>query len=264
MAYKIEIKKELKDPYDKLEGIIWQNMTDIILSQKSESLKSQYEDKIKDIDKEIIVTPKNYELYNSKIRILLHFNQYNDVLTALDKMRALFPEKEIDIMIKKAYTFKKDKNLEAGLEIIEKLIEKYPEDNSLHNYKAYWLSYLGKKQEALKILRELIRSEPEKGIYHDTYGELLITFKEYEKAIKEFKKAIEIDSNEWFIHQTYIKIGICYKALENFESAVQNLKIGKELTSKIISDFESKNKWLAIANLFLAEIEEQEELALSN
>jgi len=264
LAYKIEIKKELKEPYDKLEGIIWQNMTDIILSQNSETLKSQYEEKIKEIDKEIKVSPKNYELYNSKIRILLYFNQYNDVLTVLTKMRALFPENEIDIMIKKAYTLKKDKNLEAGLEIIEELLEKYPEDNSLHNYKAYWLSYLGKKQESLKILRELVKSEPEKGIYHDTYGELLITFKEYEKAIKEFKKAIEIEPNDWFIHQTYIKIGICYNALENFELAVQNLKIGKELTSKIISDFESKNKWLAIANLFLAEIEEQEELALSN
>ncbi|MFX0155315.1 MAG: hypothetical protein ACFE9Q_12405, partial [Candidatus Hodarchaeota archaeon] len=94
-------------------------------------------------------------------------------------------------------------------------------------------------------------------IYHDTYGEILITFKEYEKAIEEFQNAIIIDSNDWFIYQTYIKLGICYTALENFELAVQNLKRGKELTIKIMSDFESKNKWLAIVDLFLAEIEEQ-------
>ncbi|MDX1798380.1 MAG: tetratricopeptide repeat protein, partial [Candidatus Lokiarchaeia archaeon] len=127
------------------------------------------------------------------------------------------------------------------------------------NYKAYWLSYLGRNQDALNVLHALIKKEPEKGIYYDTIGEILITLKEYEKAIEEFQKAIEIDPNEWFIHQTYTKIGICYIALENFELAVQNLKIGKELTSKIISDFETKNKWLAIADLFLAEIEEQEE-----
>ncbi|MFX0001062.1 MAG: hypothetical protein ACFE88_13195, partial [Candidatus Hermodarchaeota archaeon] len=94
-------------------------------------------------------------------------------------------------------------------------------------------------------------------IYHDTYGEILITFKEYEKAIEEFQNAIAIDTNDWFIYQTYIKLGICYTALENFELAVQNLKRGKELTTKIMSDFESKNKWLAIVDLFLAEIEEQ-------
>jgi predicted Zn-dependent protease len=119
---------------------------------------------------------------------------------------------------------------------------------------------LDKKQEALEILRELVRKEPENGIYHDTYGEILINFKEYEKAIQEFQKAIEIDSNDWFIHQTYIKMGICYTALEKYELANKNLKRGKELTSKIISDLESKNKWLAIVDLFLAEIEEQEYL----
>ncbi len=264
LAYKIEIKKEIKDTYDKLEGIIWQNMTDIVQLQNSERFESQYEEKIKEIDKEIKVSPNNYELYDSKIRILLYFNQYSDVLTILENMRAFFPEEEIDIMIKKAYTLKKDKKLEAGLEIIEKLLEKYPNDDSLYIYKAYWLSYLGKRQEALKILQELVEKEPEKGFYHDTYGEILITFKEYEKAIEEFQKAIAIDSNDWFIPQTYIKIGICYIALENRELAFQNLKIGKELTSKIISDLESKNKWLAIVNLFLAEIEEETYLFHSN
>ena len=264
LAYKIEVKKELKEVSDKLEGIIWQNMTVIMQSQNSEALESQYKEKIKEIENEISLTPKNYDLYNSKIRILLYFNQYNDTIMELENMMKLFPEKEIDIMIKKALTLKKDKNVERGLEIIEELIEKYPKDNSLRNYKAYWLSYQDKKQEALEILRELVKKEPEKGIYHDTYGEILINFKEYKKAIKEFHKAIEIDSNDWFIYQTYIKIGICYTALENFDLAIQNLKIGKELTNKIISDLESKNKWLAIVDLFLAEINEQINLLPSN
>ncbi len=179
-------------------------------------------------------------------------------------MRELFPEKEIDIMIKKAYTLKKDKNLEEGLEIIEELLEKYPKNDILYYYKAYWLSYLDKNQEALNILHSLIEKEPEKGIYHDTLGEFLMTLKEYGKAIEEFQKAIEINSNDWFIYQTYIKIGICYVALENIELAIQNLKKGKKLTSKIISDVESKTKWLAIVELFLAEIEEQKQLLLTN
>ena len=146
--------------------------------------------------------------------------------------------------------------------IFFELLEKYPKNNTLYNYKAYWLSYLDKNQEALKILRDLIEKEPEKGIYHDTLGEILITLKEYEKAIEEFQRALEINSDEWFIHQTYIKIGICYIALENIELAVQNLKIGKNLISKIVSDIESKNKWLAIADLFLEEIEVEEGIVL--
>jgi len=264
LAYKIEVKKELKEVSDKLEGIIWQNMTAFMQSQNSEALESQYKEKIKEIENEISLTPKNYDLYISKIRILLYFNQYSDAIMELENMMKLFPEKEIDIMIKKALTLKKDKNVERGLEIIEELIEKYPKDNSLRNYKAYWLSYQDKKQEALEILRELVKKEPEKGIYRDTYGEILIHFKEYEKAIQEFQKAIEIDTNDWFIYQTYIKIGICYIALENIELAFQYLKKGKELTSKILSDLESKNKWLAIVDLFLAETEEQSSLLHAN
>ncbi|MFW9782908.1 MAG: hypothetical protein ACFFFB_11560 [Candidatus Heimdallarchaeota archaeon] len=264
LAYKIETKKELKEIYDKLEGIIWQNMTEIMLSQNSETLESQYEEKLKEIEKEIKLAPMDYELYNSKIRILLYFNQYTDVLKVLEKMMKLFPKKEIDLMIKKAYTLKKEKDLDGGLEIIEELLKKYPKDNTLHSYKAYWLSYLDQKQEALQILRKLIKSDPEKGIYHDTYGEILISFKEYEEAIEEFQKAIDFDSNAWFINQTYIKIGICYATLENIELAIQNLKKGKELTSKIVSDLESKNKWLAVADLFLADIEEQRDLLSSN
>jgi len=255
LAYKIETKKEFKETYDKLEGIIWQNMTDLLQSQNSETLETQYREKIKDIDKEIKIDLNNYELYNSKIRILLYFNQYSDVLRVLEKMRELFPEREVDIMIKKAYTLKKDKNLEEGLKIIEELLEKYPKNNTLYNYKAYWLSHLGKNQEALNILLDLIEEEPEKGIYRDTLGEILITLKEYEKAIEEFQKAIEINSNEWFIPQTYIKLGICYKALGNHDLALRNLKKGKELTKKSTSDTETKQKWLKISDLFLTETE---------
>ncbi|MFW9819706.1 MAG: tetratricopeptide repeat protein, partial [Candidatus Thorarchaeota archaeon] len=160
------------------------------------------------------------------------------------------------IMIKKAYTIKKDKNLEEGIKIIEELLEKYPKNNILHNYKAYWLSLLGKNQEALNILYGLIKEEPEKAIHHDTVGEILITLKKYEKAIEEFQKAIELNSNDWFLYQTYIKLGICHKELGNHDFALRNLKKGKELTKKSTSDIETKQKWLKISNLFLTEIEE--------
>jgi len=49
-------------------------------------------------------------------------------------------------------------------------------------------------------------------------------------------------------------LGICYKALENYDLALKNLKKGKELTKKNSIDSETKQKWLAIADLFLTEI----------
>ncbi|MFW9826548.1 MAG: hypothetical protein ACFFEY_02895 [Candidatus Thorarchaeota archaeon] len=109
LAYKIEIKKELKETYDKLEGIIWHDLSEAFESQTNADLKSQYEVEIKEIDKEIELNPMNIELYHSKIKILIYFNQYNEVLMILDNMLKAFPEEEIDILMKKASILKKKK-----------------------------------------------------------------------------------------------------------------------------------------------------------
>jgi len=66
---------------------------------------------------------------------------------------------------------------------------------------------------------------------------------------------IVIRSDDWYMYQTYIKLGICYKALENHDLALKNLKQGKNLIEKSTSDPETKQKWLTITDLFLAEIE---------
>jgi len=257
LAYKIEFKKDLKSTYDKLEGIIWQDMVTVFDSKISEDLKDQFEDQIKDIDNKLELDPQDINLYYSKMRILIYFNQYNNVLTLLDEMIEEFPEKEIDFKMKKASIYRKKRNLEAGLKIIEDLINKYPGNNDLLSYKAFWFQYLDKKEEALKILQELIDSEPDNGIYYDNYGEILMAFKEYDEAKKRFLKALVLSKDEEYVYQTYIKLGICYKALGNQQDlalAVKNLKKGKEIANKSSINPDTKQKWLIIADLFLAEM----------
>jgi tetratricopeptide (TPR) repeat protein len=255
LAYKIEIKKELKEIYDKLEGIIWQNITDIFQAEISQGLENQYEEQIKEIDKEIKLNPENLEFYYLKIRILNYFNQYQEARKLLEEMLELFPESEKDIKILKAAVFKRMQNLEAGLNIINDLIQKFPNDNDLLCYKAYWMQYLDNKDESIKIIQNLVKTEPENGIYLDTYGEILMYFEEYNEAAKKFVKATVIGSDDWYIYQTYIKLGICYKALENYDLALKNLKRGKELTKKSTSDPETKQKWVTITDLFLSVME---------
>ena len=254
LAYKFETKRELKDTYDKLEGLIWQDLSEIFDSQISEDLKSQYEEEVKEIDREIELNPMNIDLYKLKIKILIYFNQYNDVLRVLDNMLKAFPEEEIDIMMKKASILKRKRDLRAGLDIIEDLLKKYPKNKELLSYKAYWFQYLDKKDESLEIIQKLIDSEPDIGIYHDNYGEILMHFEEYEEAVKRFLKALVMGSDEWYIYQTYIKMGICYKALGNHDLAVKNLKKGKDIINKSSIDPDTKQKWLIIADLFLAEM----------
>ena len=251
LAYKIETKKELKETYDKLEGIIWQNISDIIQIKGSNRLENQYKEKIKEIDNELESDPMNLDLYYSKIRILVYFNQYNLSIELLDNILGIFPENEKDIKIKKASVLKKMKKIEDGLELINELIQKYPEDHDLLSYKAYWLQFLDRKEEAINIIQVLIENEPNTGIYYDTYGEILMYFEEYKEAAKKFVKAMVLGSHDWYIYQTYIKLGICYKVLGNLELGIENLKKGKNLVNKSINDPNTKKKWLSIVDLFL-------------
>ena len=111
---------------------------------------------------------------------------------------------------------------------------------------------MDKKEEALEIIQKLIDTEPKKGIYYDTYGEILMYFEEYEEAIKRFLKALLMGKSEWYVYQTYIKMGICYKALGNGDLASKNLEKGKDIIKKsTTNDYDIKERWLAIANLFL-------------
>ncbi|MHA2040001.1 MAG: tetratricopeptide repeat protein, partial [Promethearchaeota archaeon] len=204
---------------------------------------------------EIELKPENLDLYYLKIRKLIYFNKYQEAIRLNDNMLDLFPENEKDIKILKAAVLKRMQNINAGLEIINQLIQKFPEDNDLICYKAYWMQYLDKKEESLKIIQQIIKKEPENGLYQDTYGEILMYFEDYDEAAKKFLRAIVIGSDDWYIYQTYIKLGICYKALENYDLALVNLKKGKELTKKSTSDTVTKQKWLKISDLFLTEIE---------
>jgi len=256
LAYKIEAKVELKETLDKLEGIIWQEMVDIFQSKSTEGIEGQYEQDIRELSEKIKLNPKKIDLYYSKIKILIYYEQFTEVLEALEEMSNIFPKSEKEIKMKRASVLRRMQEVEAGLEIIDELIKKYPEDTDLLNYKAYWLQYLDKKEESLGLSEEIVSRFPDNGMYHDTYGEILMYFEEYEKAAEEFLEALNIESDNWYIHQTYIKLGICYRELKNYDLAVENLKKGIELTEKEDIDLETKQKWFSIGNLFIAEIEQ--------
>jgi len=142
--------------------------------------------------------------------------------------------------------------------IIEDLIEEFPNDNVLLLHQAYWQQYFNQKTESLETMHILTNLNPNNGIYFDTYGEILMSFEEYSKAIVQFNKSLKCELNSWNEFQTYIKVGICYKELEQNEPAIEHLKKGKELSEVDFCPITVKQKWNAIADLFLAQISELE------
>ncbi len=256
LAYKIKDERKLIELYDKLEGIIWQNVSNIVKIKSSENTENQYEQQLEEINKKIELNPKKIDLYYSKIQIMIYYGQFDDIFRLLEDMIEIFPENEKDIKMKKASILKRNDEVEAGFEIINELLQKNPKDVELLVYKAYWMQYLNKKEESLNIIRSLIQQNPDKSTYHDTYGEILMYFEEYQKAVNQFQKAIDLASDEWYINQTHIKLGISYKELGNNELAVKFLRIGKELTNSTSDEDNIKQKWFNIADIFLAEMEE--------
>ncbi|MFW9826432.1 MAG: hypothetical protein ACFFEY_02310 [Candidatus Thorarchaeota archaeon] len=258
LAYKIEKKGELKDTFDKIEGLIWQkiqfhNFNTNVLNLSAQDNLNQALDKINDAIKS---NPDNIELYYSKSKFLIENNRFRSVLELLELMQEIFPDDEKNVLMMKAYVLKEMKNLEAGLDIINKLIEIYPEDKELLNYKANWYQYLNQKEKSLEVIQNLIKEEPSNALYHDTYGEILMFFKDYKHALEEFQRTIKLNKESWFIYQTYIKMGICNNILGNIPQAVEFLNKGKEYTNRSSSDPGTKKKWVIIANLILAEIEQ--------
>jgi tetratricopeptide (TPR) repeat protein len=177
------------------------------------------------------------------------------LLDLLNEMLQSFPNLEVDLNMKKADVFKLMGNFKAGFEIVDNLSKKFPDQNELQMYKAYWLMYLNKRDESLNLMKAIIDREANKGVFYDTYGEILMNYSEYKYAIEQFQKAIELNDQEWFLYQTYIKLGICYKEIENYKLAIENLNKGKDYTEKSNADQETKQKWLTIAELFLIDIE---------
>jgi len=266
LAYKIERERKLFDTFDKLEGLIWKEIQAFNLSEvqgqsdKRNELEfyldpaKSFEESFEEINKAIKRNPKEIDLYYIKSKILIYFDKYSEALILLDGMVEDFPKHEKDLKMKKASILKKMRDLEGGLEIIDELIVKYPEDNELLNYKAFWYQYLNNKEEALKIIQKLIEREPDNGIYIDTYGEILMAFSDYELAIEKFQRAIELLPDSWYSYQTYIKLGICYRALDDYDLAFEHLTKGRDLIDQSPSDLETKQMWHSYAKPFIEEI----------
>ena len=258
LAYKVEKEKKLIDTYDKLKGLIWHEVQTYRSKKFLVQEFTNYDENIKEVNEALSINPDQFDAYVAKERVLIYFNKYDELLPFLDEMLERFPDEEKDIKIKVAYILKEKRDIEEGFNIINELLEKYTDDTKLLTYKVYWLQYLNRKEEAVEILQNLIEQDPDNGIYHDTYGEILMSFQDYENAKNEFLKAIEIGSEEWYTFQTHIKLGICYKELGKFKLAIDRLESGIKFAEKSKSDFETKQNWLTIANLFKTEIAELE------
>ena len=130
LAYKIEAKVELKETYDKLDAIIWQNMIDIFQSRSPEDLEYQFMGQ----------SEVNYKVDTVLLELLEPY--YIERLEARNKdCQHLMDNKEYY----------------KALESIETTIKSYEDDRVLKIVKAIVLCYLNRYKDALILLNDELK-----------------------------------------------------------------------------------------------------------
>jgi len=165
LAYKIEAKVELKETYDKLDAIIWQNMIDIFQSRSPEDLKYQF----------IGQSEVNFQLDTILLEVLKPY--YSEKLKAENKEYQHF----ID-----------NREYNKALESIENSIMSNKNDRILTIVKIIILCYLNRYEDALVLLNNEINLPDNKDrilpvIYFLTVFSSL--------TIGDFNHAVELANN---------------------------------------------------------------------
>jgi tetratricopeptide (TPR) repeat protein len=223
----------------------------------------RFDDAAEAIDTAIELKPKIIDYYFKKIHGFILNKRFKEAIEFVEVAINQFPDENKHFLNKKAYILDKmgyyeedPTKFEESLEILDKLIELYPEDYDLLNSKVYALAYLERETDAIKLAKELVNLDPNCGNYHDSYGEVLMMFKRYKEAVELFREALNLDRYGHFVYQTFIKLGICYFNLEEYGLAKECLEQGIEHTHSCLCDQEKKEHWLEKANRYMFKIKE--------
>ncbi|GAG59815.1 unnamed protein product, partial [marine sediment metagenome] len=130
LAYKFEAKVELKETYDKLDAIIWQNMIDIFQSRSPEDLEYQFMGQ----------SEVNYQIDTVLLELLKPY--YKERLETQNKVcQPLIDNKEYN----------------KALESIETTIKSNKNDKNLKIVKIIILCYLNRYEDALILLNDEVK-----------------------------------------------------------------------------------------------------------
>ncbi len=165
------------------------------------------------IDEAINLYENDFDFHRSKIFLLVSNGRENEALKLIESIIDKFPKKKISMNKIKSFIYFKIQDFNAGLKVIEEVIEEDPTNKTLHNNKALILAKLNRNEEAIESIKYLLKIDPNDGNSYDSYGEILMDMGNYEEAIEKFEEAERLDPTGWYICETYEKMALCYEKL---------------------------------------------------
>jgi tetratricopeptide (TPR) repeat protein/Mn-dependent DtxR family transcriptional regulator len=211
LAYKIETKVELKETYDKLDAIIWQNMIDIFQTRSPKDLEYQFMGQ----------SEINYQVETVLLELLKPY--YREKLESQNKVcQHLIDNKEYN----------------KALESIENAIKSNKTDRILIIVKAIVLCYLNRDEDALTLLNGELKLPHNKDrilplAYFITVFSSL-TIGDFNRAIKLADKSVEIYPEHALSHVTR-GLAFAYNLIYKFDDEKAKQDYGLSDIDKAIS-----------------------------
>ncbi|MFX1476556.1 MAG: tetratricopeptide repeat protein [Promethearchaeota archaeon] len=255
----VEDEEYILDLIDQLINLDSNTLSKVRYYQfKSTILEQIYklEEALEEISSAIDLDTDVVDLYYWKSKILASLERFAEAISLLEDSMKKFPKNNKHFLMQKAYVLKQAGDLEKGLEIIDKLLEEYPDDDSFYNNKAYWHLYIYKenqdkgiedesnKNAAIETIKLLTKNFPKEGNYFDSYGEILLTIGDYKNSIKQYEKAIETEPKGWFVPASYLGLGRCYENLGDYRKAEAYLLKARKIIRYCFCHIKHKKEWI--------------------
>ncbi len=196
LAYKIEAKVELRETYDKLDAIIWQNMIEIFQTRNPEDLEYQFIGQSEvnyQIDTVLLELLKPYyreklELQNSVCQHLIDNKEYNKALESIEITIKLNENDRILTIVKIIVLNYLNRHEDALVLLSGEL--KLPQNKDRILPLAYFLTVfsslaIGDFNQAINLANKIVDTYPEHALSHATRG-LALTYNLIYKFNDEF------------------------------------------------------------------------------
>lgn len=107
---------------------------------------------------------------------------------------------------------------------------KNPESVEAYNNLGYYLSEIGKYEEAIEVYNKSLELRPNDFLATNNKGQILYQMQRYQDALDVFKKLVETEDGKR--SDVYSNIAMCYHNMKHFPEAYENYKIALQMSDK--------------------------------
>jgi len=157
----------------------------------------------------------------------------------------------INKLLEKAGSLAKKREYDSAFEVIDDLINRFPEEPEVWRKRAYINARMRNFEQAVSDLEAAIKINDSEPDYYYTRGRYCFSLGRYEDSISDFTSAIDVSvehSETYYLEPSYLMRAECYLRLGEFDLAKLDCEKVSENTTIRTDSLRSKNDILNDCN----------------